>query len=337
MEKVVVTADIIAKNVIRRKMMAIPRIKLPNTEPAFYHVTNRTVQQDFLIEDMDKKVFMAILAFLVKTYFVDVLAFQFLNNHYHLIFRIMRPEEISLLEIEHRFYNYYRNGKKLNSMDQEKLLNRWSNISKFMQDLNQRFARYMNRKNDKKGHFWQERFHGSILEGEKALLACIVYVDLNAIRAGIVDSPKDYSFGSIGYMLQNQNESGILNLSLLEKVLENCMAFSNFMIKKITKGFSQIPKCIRKIYSLYIQYIQEIIDEEKRQEEHTQELCKDKKRNETKPNIHQGFLSRIKFFSKSIAMGSVQFLEKISEEVKWKKLKISSFSIHYISFPISFW
>ena len=250
----------------------------------------------------------------------------------------MRPEKISSEEIQERFQNYYHNNKKkLKSVKQEKLLNRWGDISKFMQDLNQRFACYMNRKNKKKGHFWQARFHGSILEGEKALLTSMVYVDLNAIRAGIVDSPKDYQFGSIGYMLQNQNKSGILNLSLLEKVLENCMKFSNFMLQKTTKCFRQIPRCIRKIYSLYIQYIQEIIDEENRMEKHTEEIVDKEKCNETNSNIHQGFLSRVKFFSKSIAMGSVQFLQKISEEVKWKKLKISSFSIQKFPFPISFW
>ena len=313
--------------------MAIPRIKLPITEPAFYHVTNRTVQQNFLIEDVDKEVFMSILTFLLKTYFVDILAFQFLCNHYHIILRIMRPEEISPEEIKDRVNNYYHNNKKkVKSTKQEKLLNRWADISKFMQDLNQRFARYMNRKNKKKGHFWQARFHASILEGEKALLSSMVYVDLNAIRAGIVDSPQNYQFGSIGYILRSQNKSGILNLNLLKKVLENCMEFSNFMLKKITKRFRQVPECIREIYSLYIQYIQEIIDEEKRK--HTEEIVKDKKGT---PNPHQGFLSRIKFFSKSIAMGSVQFLEKISGEVKWKKLKISSFSIQNFPFPISFW
>ena len=243
--------------------MTYPRVKLPLTEAAYYHVTDRTVQQRFLIEDVDKKVLREILAFLVKTYFVNVLAFQFLDNHYHIILRIMRPEKIAPEEIEQRFYNYYKEKKKLISVDQEKLLNGWADISKFMKDLNQRFARHMNWKNNTRRAFLAATFHNTILEGESALLKCMVYVDLNVIRAGIVDSPKDYEFGTIGYMLQTQNKLGILNLSFLEKVLRSCMELSEVVVKKISSTFQQIPKCIREIYSLYIQYIQEMIDEEK--------------------------------------------------------------------------
>ena len=42
--------------------------------------------------------------------------------------------------------------------------------------------------------FWAERFKSVLLGGPRALLTCLVYVELNAVRAGIVNSPEDYRY-----------------------------------------------------------------------------------------------------------------------------------------------
>lgn len=76
-----------------------------------------------------------------------------------------------------------------------KLEARRGDVSNFMKELNQRISIYINKRNNRKGTLWQEPFDSVLVEGnEGVLLAMAVYIDLNPVRAGMVDKPEDYRF-----------------------------------------------------------------------------------------------------------------------------------------------
>lgn len=70
---------------------------------------------------------------------------------------------------------------------------RRGDLSVFVKELKQRFTQWYNRRKHRRGTLWEDRFKSVLVEGsENALSIMAAYIDLNPVRAGMVDDPKDY-------------------------------------------------------------------------------------------------------------------------------------------------
>jgi REP element-mobilizing transposase RayT len=75
---------------------------------------------------------------------------------------------------------------------------RMYDLSEFMKTLLQRFTRWFNRTHKRKGTLWEDRFKSVIVESGTAARTMAAYIDLNPVRAGMVEDPADYRWSSYG-------------------------------------------------------------------------------------------------------------------------------------------
>lgn len=71
-------------------------------------------------------------------------------------------------------------------------------IAHTMQHTGQRFARYINRQYQRTGTLWEGRYKAGLVDSDNYLLTCMRYIELNPVRAGMVDQAGDYIWSSYG-------------------------------------------------------------------------------------------------------------------------------------------
>lgn len=81
-------------------------------------------------------------------------------------------------------------------------------ISHLMQFVGRHYVPYVNKKYGFRDSSWEGRFKSSLIDSERYLFACMRYIELNPIRAGIVSSPEAYLYSSY-------NANALAQLSLL--------------------------------------------------------------------------------------------------------------------------
>ena len=80
-----------------------------------------------------------------------------------------------------------------------------------MKEIKQAFSWYYNQRHNRRGTLWGERFKSVIVENGETLINCLAYIDLNPLRAGIVDRPEEYRWNSLGYHIQTSNQDNFLS------------------------------------------------------------------------------------------------------------------------------
>jgi putative transposase len=69
-------------------------------------------------------------------------------------------------------------------------------ISHMMQDLGRKYVRYVNHSYKRTGTLWEGRYKARLVDSEIYLLTCMRYIEMNPVRAGMVDTPGSYKWSS---------------------------------------------------------------------------------------------------------------------------------------------
>jgi len=77
-------------------------------------------------------------------------------------------------------------------------------ISGWMQEVEGQFAQTYNRRKKRSGAFWEGRYHCTMIEPGPHLWRCMVYIELNMVRAGVVQHPKQWPWCSFQEWIGNR-------------------------------------------------------------------------------------------------------------------------------------
>ena len=190
--------------------------------PGTYHCVSRCVRRAFLcgedpltgrsFEHRKRWIEERILE-LADIFAVAVHAYAVMSNHVHVVLEVdpgtarAWPEE----KVARRWLRLFPGGQRAAKASIESriailtaqpdriatLRQRLGDISWFMRCLNEPIARRANREDECSGRFWEGRFKCQVLLDERAVLACMVYVDLNPVRAGTAPTPETSVYTSL--------------------------------------------------------------------------------------------------------------------------------------------
>lgn len=141
-------------------MARLPRLTIPGFP---HHIIQRgNNRQAIFSASGDYAVLLSLLEEHAKTNHVAIHAYVLMSNHFHLL---ATPETTE-------------------------------GIPRMMQSVGRRYVRHFNLTQSRTGTLWEGRYKSNLIQAERHLLACMAYLDLNPVRAGLVHEPAAYPWSS---------------------------------------------------------------------------------------------------------------------------------------------
>ena len=188
-----------------------------------YHVMSRTAGGEMVFGEVEKEAFRRLMWRLARFSGVEILTYALMGNHFHILVKV--PERAKFLKrfegeggeerlLEHLSLLYSK--AYLVSLQQEiarvreagreeevqlildTFRKRFCDLSCFVKELKERFSRWFNKHHERRGTLWMDRFKSVLVEDGEALRTMALYIDLNPVRAGLVEDPKNYRWTGYG-------------------------------------------------------------------------------------------------------------------------------------------
>jgi len=173
-----------------------PRLHAPG---AFYHVTLRgNHQQPIFFRDSDRDLLDRIVAESLERQTARLHAYCWMTNHLHLLVQVSEAP-----------------------------------LGRLMLRIASTYARTVQLRLDTRGHLFERRYHASLLDADRCLLAVIRYIHLNPVTAGLASDPADYPWSSHRTYLGMQHQSWVTTdflMRLIASRRENALQRYNELI-----------------------------------------------------------------------------------------------------------
>lgn len=211
---------------------------------------SRTAGQLLLFGEVEKEHMRALIRRVEGFTGVHVLTYAVMSNHVHLLLEEPdRDEVVSDDVFRCRMACFYSDDElaalyEMWSMwddasveaDRLRYVRRMHDISEFMKQVKQRFARWYNRVHQRKGTLWDDRFKSVWVEEGTPLRVVSAYIEMNPVRAGMVTEPQHYKYCGFGEAMRGlaTAQRGIRKLVMtMEAALREWNDVSTFYLERI--------------------------------------------------------------------------------------------------------
>ena len=182
----------------------------------YYHVISRIAGQEFLMNAHEKGVLMGLMAKVAVFSGVEILTFALMDNHFHLLVKVPKGHEVDDVELVEKMRVLYgdtktdrilsaweawdRRGLTFKAIEaKEALRRRMFDLSQFCKTLKETYSMSYNHRHNHTGTIWGSRFKSILLSPDnKTLMAVGAYIDLNPVRAELVEEPRKYRWSGYG-------------------------------------------------------------------------------------------------------------------------------------------
>ena len=283
----------------------------------YYHVMSRVVDRRYIFGQEEKEFFRQTMRKLEAFTGIRVLTYCIMSNHWHILLEVPSSHDFpiddeELLRRIHDFYPKYRAKELAQEFEMAqkhadetgsdvwldevrfRYLCRVNHLSSFVKELKERFSKWYNRRHNRRGTLWEERFKSVLVEdSEHAISTMTAYIDLNPVRAGLVDDPRDYRFCGYAEAVAGGSEAR----------------------RGITTAMGHAPKTSWKSVAARYRVHLSVSGEET---ENRKGISSERA---TKIQSENGELSmaellrcRVRYFSDGVAIGSRLFVEEVFED-----------------------
>jgi putative transposase len=147
-----------------------------------WHITHRCHQKKFLLKfARDRRRYVHWVFEAKKRFGLSVLNYMVTSNHIHLLVKDTGPDV----------------------------------IAQSLQLIAGRTAQEYNQRKGRHGAFWEDRYHATAIQTDEHLHRCLVYIDLNMVRAGVVTHPKQWKHSAYGEIHKPPERYGVIDLEEL--------------------------------------------------------------------------------------------------------------------------
>ena len=206
-----------------------------DSRPALYHCVSRVVDRQRVLRDEEKERFRELMRRYEQFSGCRVVSYCLMDDHFHLLLEVPPPSPSGITDPEllDRIAAIYPQEvvEKISAELEEaqrgmdageegairyredihaRFAPRMHNLSQFMKSLLQSYTQWHNRKHRRRGTLWEDRFKSVIIESGIAARTLATYIDLNPVRAGIVQVPEDYRWSSFGEAIGDSGQCGSL-------------------------------------------------------------------------------------------------------------------------------
>jgi putative transposase len=151
-------------------MARLPRLTVPGYP---HHVIQRgNNRQPIFAVTEDYQTLLSMLDENARKFGVALHAYVLMSNHFHLL---ATPETVE-------------------------------GLPQLMQAVGRRYVRYFNQRQARTGTLWEGRYKSTLIQADRHLLACMAYIDLNPVRAGLAAEARAYPWSSHGHYAGLRND-----------------------------------------------------------------------------------------------------------------------------------